>query len=99
MKQTKKLKQEIEKWIEKNGCCNIDISEENIHLYNGGLFESMNKNFATLWIGDLTDAIRYLTRLKKFLDKKGFNTKRDAQSYLQEFHKKGKKKWLIKNEN
>ena len=82
MRETKKLMVEIEKWIEKNGACKIDIKEENIKLYNGGLFQDMNENHAELWIGDLDNTIRYLNRLKRFLNKNGFNTRRDISDYL-----------------
>jgi hypothetical protein len=80
MKETDKLKENIKKFISRNGACNINIEEEEILLYNGGLFQDMNKDFATLWIGDLDDTIRYLRRLKIFLNKNKFNTRRDFSS-------------------
>lgn len=82
MRVTKKLRQDIDKWANNNGACDIEIKEENIHLFNGGLFQNCNENYAELWVGDLDDTIRYLRRLKRFLNSKGFNTRRSAQDYL-----------------
>jgi len=90
MKETKKLQEEIEKWIQNNGACRINIKEENILLYNGGHFEDMNEDTAQLWIGDLDNFIRYLKRLQSFLKKKGFNTRRDANDYLLDKSRKKK---------
>jgi len=91
MRETKKLKEAIQKWIQNNGGCEINIKDEEIFLFNGGLFQDMNKNFATLWIGDLDDAIRYLRRLKDFLNKNKFNTRRDIVSAIIDRKEKEKK--------
>jgi len=77
-----KIQKEIEKWIRNNGACSIDISKESILFYNGGLFEDMNERKATLWIGDLDDAVRYMKRLQRILKKLGFNTGRNASDYF-----------------
>lgn len=70
-----KIKQQkIEEWIQKNGGCSIDLKNENIWLYNGGLFQDANEKGSELWIGDLDSTIRYLRRLRSFLIKLGFNT-------------------------
>ena len=90
MKETKKLKQAIEKWIEHNGACGIDIKDEEILLYNGGHFEEMDEDKAQLWIGDLDNFIRYLRRLRSFLQKQGFNTRRDINDYLLDKVRKSK---------
>lgn len=76
MRATKKLQAEIDNWIQKNGACAIDIKEENIRLYNGGLFQDCDEQCAELWIGDVDSTIRYLKRLKHFLNKNGFDTGR-----------------------
>lgn len=76
MRPTKKLQAEAKKWIEANGACDIKIKEEEIDLYNGGLFQDMDENRANLWIGDLDSTINYLTRLKRQLNKMGFDTRR-----------------------
>jgi hypothetical protein len=111
MRETKKLKQDIENWIKKNGACDIDIKDEHIILYDGGLFyieskkkkvpkiigykkaefgreimfsktkkENYIENSAVMWIGELDDTIRYLKRLRNFLVKNKFNTRRDFKS-------------------
>jgi hypothetical protein len=82
MRETNKLKKAIEEWIHNNGACAIDIKQENIRLYNGGLFQDCDEQCAELWIGDLDDTIRYLRRLKSFLNKNGFNTRRSVHDYL-----------------
>ncbi len=82
MKETKKLKAAVESWIQNNGACKIDIKNEEIHLYNGGLFQDCDEDGAELWIGDLDSTIRYLNRLKSFLNREGFNTRRGAEDWL-----------------
>jgi len=96
MRINKKILEKIEKWIEDNGACDILPKEENIHFYNGGLFQDINEDYAELWIGDLDDMIRYLRRLKSFLNKLGFNTRQDMESYFID-KKNGKKNNRIKN--
>lgn len=75
MKRKEKL-EKIREWIEKNGACQIDIDNQEILLYNGGLFQDMSSRKANLWIGDLNSSINYLQSLKRLLDKLGFNTNR-----------------------
>ena len=82
MKETQKLITKIEKWIMNNGACSIDLSKESILLYNGGLFEDMDEQKATLWIGDLDDTIRYMKRLQRVLKTLGFNTGRNVNDYF-----------------
>lgn len=91
MRITKKLQAEIDKWKTNNGACDIIAKDENIHFYNGGLFQDMNEDWAELWIGDLDDMIRYLNRLRNFLKKQGFNTRQGMNDYLLD-------KWREKNE-
>ena len=81
MRESKRLNKEIERWIHKNGACAIDVKQENIRLYNGGLFQDCDEQCAEVWIGDLDDTIRYLKRLKSFLNKNGFNTRRSASDW------------------
>jgi len=38
MKETKKLRKEIDEWISKNGACDVNIKDEDIILFDGGLF-------------------------------------------------------------
>lgn len=76
MNPTKELQAKIDKWIMKNGACKIDINKENIWLYNGGLFQDSNEDGSEVWVGDLDSTIRYLKRLKHFLNKNGFDTGR-----------------------
>lgn len=92
MRITKKLEKKLEKWIKDNGACDLEIKEENIQLFNGGLFQDCTKDYAELWVGDLDSTIRYLKRLKYFLNKNGFNTRRGVEDYLLEkqFAKRGK---------
>lgn len=90
MRITKKLQKEIDKWIINNGGCKIDIKEENIDLFNGGLFQDMDEDKANLWIGDLDDTLRYLNRLRNFLRKKGFNTRRSMNDFIMDKNKKGR---------
>lgn len=82
MRESKKLKDAIDKWVKNNGACSIYLKEEIIHLHNGGLFQDCDEDSAELWIGDLDSTIRYLRRLKSFLNKNGFNTGRGAEDYL-----------------
>lgn len=71
----KNNKQELaEKWIEKNGACKFDFKKRSIHLFNGGLFEDMDKNYAVLWMRNLDSTINYLIRMKKFLNALKINT-------------------------
>jgi len=90
MRETKKIRAEIEKWISNNGACDVDIKNEDIYLFNGGLFQDMDESKADLWVGDLDDAIRYLTRLKNLLNKLGFDTRRSYSDF--ELIKRRKKK-------
>lgn len=73
----RKLEEKFLEWKSKNGACDINWDEDNIWLYNGGLFQDMNEDHAELWIGDLNESIRYLKRLKNFLNKNGIDTGRD----------------------
>ena len=82
MRKTKKLRKAMNNWIEKNGACDLEIKEENIQLFNGGLFQDCNENYAELWVGDLDSTIRYLVNLKYFLNKHGFNTRRSSHDYI-----------------
>lgn len=82
MRETKKLRKAMDDWIRKNGACDLEIKDENIQLFNGGLFQDCNENYAELWVGDLDETIRYLRRLKSFLNKNGFNTRRNAFDYM-----------------
>lgn len=84
----KNKKQLGEKWISKNGACNFNFRKGNINLYNGGLFQDMNENYAELWMGDLDDTIRYLKRMKSFLNKLGIKTGRGANDYLLNLRRK-----------
>ena len=77
-KQKEKLAYE---WIIKNGAAAFDFRKENIKLYNGGLFQDMNTNFAELWMGDLDSTIRYLKKMKKFLNSLGIRTDRDITDW------------------
>ena len=88
MRETKKLRKALDDWIRNNGACDLEIKEENIQLFNGGLFQDCTKDYAELWVGDLDSTIRYLIRLKGFLNKHGFNTRRSAQDYLLDNKKK-----------
>ena len=72
----KNKKEAIEKWIHNHGACSIDIKSEDIKLYNGGLFQDMNEDYAELWAGDLESTIRYLQSLNRLLKKLGFQTDR-----------------------
>ncbi|KKN51445.1 hypothetical protein LCGC14_0622610 [marine sediment metagenome] len=76
MKDTKELQAKIDKWTMKNGACRIDVTKENIWLYNGGLFQDSNVHGSELWAGDLDSTIKYLKRLKHFLNNNGFDTGR-----------------------
>jgi len=90
MRVTKKLQKKIDAWIRDNGACKIDIKEENIFLYNGGLFQDSNEEGSEVWAGDIDSTIRYLRRLKHFLNKNGFNTRRSFEDYLWEKKKNEK---------
>jgi len=76
LRKTIYLQKEIDEWISKHGACKINMKEEEIDLFNGGLFQDMDENKANLWIGDLDSTIRYLIRLQYFLKQKGFDTGR-----------------------
>ena len=80
MQKEKLTKEQIEEFVIRNGACSLSTDGEGIRLWNGGLFEDMNDNYTTLWTGDLDDVIRYLKRLKYFLNKHGINTRRDIES-------------------
>jgi len=83
MRTTKKLQKEIDDWIMKHGACSIDIKDENIKLWNGGLWQDCNEKYAELWAGELHSTILY-QNLEYFLNKKGFNTKRDIVTKLKQ---------------
>jgi len=87
----KELKKEIEKWIEKNGACDINLKTENIHFFNGGLFQDMNETYAEILIRDLDSMIRYLNRLKRFLNKIGVKTSGNLEDYLLDKQKENKR--------
>ena len=82
MTKMSKKELEFEKWLSKNGACNFDFRLENIKFYNGGLFQDMNEDYAELWAGDLNETIRYLKRLKSFLNKQGIDTGRDYSDFV-----------------
>jgi len=46
MKQTNLINKQkaFQKWLEKNGACNLDFKNRNIVLYDGGLFSITSKN-------------------------------------------------------
>jgi len=70
-------KQEIKmcnKWESTNGGSKIVLDKNELHFFNDGLFQDMNNKIAVMWIKDLDNIIRYLRRLKYFLNKNGIKT-------------------------